>query len=133
VRLNLTQRKNFSSETPWEKIVGYSRGVRIGNSVFISGTTSTDEDGNIVGISDPYKQTIQIVKKIELALHALDAHLEDIARIRVYVKNINDWEQIGQALLEFFKEIRPASTLVEVSRLINPQMLVEIDADAIVK
>ena len=125
-------RKNISTETPWESIFGYSRVVRIGPYVYVSGTTATDKSGNIIGIDNPYMQSIQIIKNIQTALQRVDAHLTDVIRTRIYTTNIGNWEKIGQAHLEFFKEIRPACTLVEVNRLVSPEMLVEMEADAIV-
>jgi enamine deaminase RidA (YjgF/YER057c/UK114 family) len=127
------ERKNYSSGTRWEFIVGYSRAVRLGDSVYVSGTTATDREGAIVGIGNPYIQTIQIIKNIEIALQAVSAAvLRDVVRTRIYVTDINNWEKVGQAHAEYFNQIRPATTLVEVSRLINPEILVEIEADAIV-
>ena len=126
------QRKNVSSETQWELVLGYSRVVRLGDSVYVSGTTATDKEGNIVGVANPYAQTIQIIKNIQTALQAVGASLKDVVRTRMYVTDINNWKKVGQAHAEFFKQIRPASTLVEVSRLINPEILVEIEVDAIV-
>lgn len=126
------QRTNYSSGTHWEPIVGYSRAVRLGDFVYVSGTTATDKEGKMVGVGDPYLQTIQIVKNIEIALQAVNASLKDVVRTRIYVTDISSWEMVGQAHAEFFKQIRPAATLVEVSHLINPEILVEIEADAIV-
>jgi enamine deaminase RidA (YjgF/YER057c/UK114 family) len=128
----MASRKNISTETPWEPIFGYSRIVRVGPYVYVSGTTATDKSGNIIGIDNPYMQSIQIIKNIQTALQKVDASLNDVVRTRIYTTNINNWEKIGQAHLEFFREIRPACTLVEVSHLISPEILVEMEADAIV-
>jgi enamine deaminase RidA (YjgF/YER057c/UK114 family) len=126
------QRKNVSSGTQWELALGYSRVVRLGDYVYVSGTTATDKEGNIVGVANPYAQTIQVIKNIQTALQAVGASLKDVVRTRMYVTDINNWKNVGQAHAEFFKEIRPASTLVEISRLINPEILVEMEVDAIV-
>ncbi|MBV9668536.1 MAG: RidA family protein [Nitrososphaeraceae archaeon] len=126
------QRKNVSSGTQWELALGYSRVVRLGDSVYVSGTTATDKEGHIVGVANPYAQTIQVIKNIQTALQAVGASLKDVVRTRMYVTDINNWKKVGQAHAEFFKEIRPASTLVEVSRLINPEILVEMEVHAII-
>ena len=125
-------RKNVSTQTPWEPIFGYSRIVMVGSFVFVSGTTATDKSGNVIGIGNPYEQAVQIIKNIQTALQMVDASLNDVVRTRIYTTNINNWEKIGQAHLEFFKEIRPTCTLVEVSSLISPEILVEMEADAVV-
>ena len=126
----MQERQKYSSGAKWESIVGYSRAVRVGSRIYVTGTTATDENSEIVGIGDAYAQTVKSIRNLEKALNALGAALENVVRTRMFVTDISRWEEFGRAHGEFFREIMPATTMVEVSKLIDDRMLIEIEADA---
>lgn len=126
------ERQNISSGAPWEATVGYSRAVRVGSFVYVAGTTAVDENGQVVGPGDAYQQAVFILQKIEKALLEAGAHLSDVVRTRMFVVDVADWPEIGRAHGQYFGDVRPAATLVEVARLIEPELLVEIEVDAVI-
>lgn len=127
----MSDRQNYTTNTKWENSVGYSRAVKVGNQIFVSGTTSVDNEGNVIGKNDAYEQTKFVLQKIAFVLRDLESSLNDVVRTRIFATNISDWEKIGKAHGEFFGDIKPAATMVEVNKLINDDLLVEIEVDAI--
>jgi len=128
----VSNRQNISSGTPWESVHGYSRAVRLGNQIFVSGTTASDTQGNVIGENDPYTQTVYIIEKISRALDEAGATLADVVRTRVFVTDISRWEEVARGHAQFFGDIRPASTMVEITKLVDPRQMVEIEVDAII-
>ena len=126
------ERQRISSGAPWERIVGYSRAVRVGRLVVVAGTTASDGEGNVIGAADPYAQAVAIFRKIEAALREAGASMKDVVRTRAFLTNVDDWQEVGRAHAEFFGDVLPACTMVGVSRLLSPDMLVEIEVDAII-
>jgi enamine deaminase RidA (YjgF/YER057c/UK114 family) len=128
-----SMRQNFGTNTPWEPLVGYSRAVRVGNQIYVTGTTATNAEGRVVGAGDAYAQAVQVLSNIAAVLERAGATMKDVVRTRMFVTDISRWQEIGRAHAEVFGEIRPAATMVEVTRLIDPEMLVEIEVDAVVE
>ncbi len=131
MKVLVSEKRKYSSGTEWEPIIGYSRALRTGDQIFVTGTTATDQAGEIVGVGDAYAQTIQVIRNIEKALQALGGSLADVVRTRMFVTDISRWEEYGRAHGEFFHEVRPCATMVEVSRLIDARMLIEMEVDAV--
>ncbi|MFQ5918792.1 MAG: RidA family protein [Thermoplasmata archaeon] len=127
------ERERITTNTPWEALVGYSRAVRVGPFVYVSGTTATDSEGRVVGRGDPYRQTLQAIQNIENALNRAGSGLQDVVRTRIFVTDIETWEEVGRAHGEAFGDIRPAATMIEVRRLVDPEMLVEVEAEAVLE
>ncbi len=131
-RAKALERIRVASGAPWEPIVGYSRAVRVGHHVFVAGTTASDADGRVAGPGDPYAQAVHILRSIEAALRQAGASINDVVRTRMFVTNVDHWQEIGRAHAEFFGDVRPAATMVQVARLLDPEMLLEIEVDAVI-